>query len=450
MSSGMLKTLLLLLVGVVGAFSLSVSLKGITPVSRSSARDGSIQLLVQGCSPATYFYLISAQENIPKPSLGNAYLWEFENNTYDTYAYKQLESSALRYTPGMCGQGIYLNGVSYVTMNQPAFNASYLNDFTISFWLKNPNFGNATEMSLMNQRTGCSVNAFWDMTFLAVHGGAEMRWEFSDGSMYANWINVTYLQNFQTYHIAVVRQSGYMGLYINGSLIKSAFTGNSRTKTVGPLVVGVANGCYRAGNIQSAVVDDLLILDSYVNPYNIWSNMSVCTTGMYVAGYTGSSPSVSNVGAGTYRVVAYDQSCGGVQTYYVDLTVQPLQGKTVAWKIDPVVYQGIPFTFSIQTLFTSSAHSPAIPVNISFWSSDKSAVFPSSQIINTTTTFTATITRPGNVSITAYAGGWADAVYVYVSTSRPGISTTTGTTSEAGVIFVCMMLQVLCIVFIFF
>lgn len=140
------------------------------------------------------------------------------------------------------GSSAYITGGNYLTTPAHADFEMGSGDFTVEAWLR---FATTADMAFL----GSTGNGGWDFSFL----GAEFRL----GRVNTAWdFTVAFTRTIDTwYHVAVVRQSGKIGFFVDGDL-KGMTSNTNAYSPVTNLTIGSANASERKFN---GWIDDLRV-----------------------------------------------------------------------------------------------------------------------------------------------------------------------------------------------
>ncbi len=174
---------------------------------------------------------------------GPSDLYRADGNTLDSAGPYSGTFSNATYAGGRFGQAFSLNGSGQYVALPPALGNFGTGDFTISLWLSTTSGGN-----VISKRASCWGGAYFNGFDMRMGAGLGVELWTSMG-YYAVGTPSGYraLNDGAWHHVAVVRQGGTVGLYIDGALAStSAIAGAISDPSNTPVYFGVGRCVYGA------------------------------------------------------------------------------------------------------------------------------------------------------------------------------------------------------------
>lgn len=194
----------------------------------------------------------SDSSNFAADSTSNGNIGTLKSFTFD--------NTTNGWTSGVFGNGLLFNGTSdyIVVPSSSAFDFG-TGDFSIELWLNATSTGNyQTIYSRDSNHTGSGILAFINPTGGTLHlwvGGT-----ITDGTK-----NIA---NGAWNHLAIVRSSGTVSIFVNGVLDKSVSMPNTVNVGTNPLYLGITDLSYL--KYLNGRIDDVRVYNRALQPYEIY------------------------------------------------------------------------------------------------------------------------------------------------------------------------------------
>ena len=184
-----------------------------------------------------------------------------EMNDLETVGNAQISTSVKKYGTG----SMYFDGTGDYLYSPSSPNTSFgTGDFTIEFWMYSNNVSGASQLGMIQMSdTAGGLKASY-LTQLCINQGQTASGSALNGAIVANINNTNVgsttavLTTGTWYHIALVRSSGTVNLYVNGTSVGSATITSAIN---GPYIV--VGGYYSSSFLYNGYLDDLRITKGY-------------------------------------------------------------------------------------------------------------------------------------------------------------------------------------------
>ncbi len=169
-----------------------------------------------------------------------------------TYGNAHIDTSTVKYGSG----SMYFDGTSYMTADSSSNTAFGTGDFTIEMWA---NFAATSWSYLLDART----TGDWALGFYLDSTNAGLQWWVGTSTVAGSAVLTgPTISTGAWHHIAIVRHSGTLTMYVDGTAVTSA-TDSTNYISYNPLTIGARYASNTSISYLNGYIDDLRITNGY-------------------------------------------------------------------------------------------------------------------------------------------------------------------------------------------
>jgi subtilisin-like proprotein convertase family protein len=199
--------------------------------------------------------------------------WPADNNVIDIVGNNNATTANITFDAGEVGRAFTFNGIDsavYFGANTGNFGT---NDFSIDFWVKDDSTNDQTT-ALLEKQTGCEQGNFF--TIVLKDGTVD----YTDSAVKVKGDSFGLLSDGVYHHVAIVRQSTSVALYVDGSA-----AGANSAPTIGDIdnasnLVAGTSLCAGAANFQGDL-DELDLWNRALSPAEVYGIFAAGSIGKY-------------------------------------------------------------------------------------------------------------------------------------------------------------------------